>query len=75
MIMSKELMRKALIETINEHSPIKGVDLVLRAYGLTEHDVVECTMRYDPYDPTWSDVLDELVAEGEIVEINYTLPF
>src|ERR1019366_10274149 len=88
MIMSKELeqssrrseaaalMRKALLTSLtNMQGPCKGTDLVCRAVDLLYNDWRRgAAVSIDGSSQDLLDVLDELVAEGEIIEISYVLP-
>jgi len=57
-----EKIKELIINCINEHTGIKGVDLVV--------DVCSNEVNTEEYE----NALNELVMNGEIIEVEYTLP-
>jgi hypothetical protein len=55
-------MREKIIEIVNEFGPIKATEIVVRFMTNNEPD------------QNITDVLDELVKNGDIIEVEYTLP-
>ena len=74
--MNKEQkIREQIIKVVNEAQGIKGVDLSCR---LTEYMNYEFNMSGEipitTYSNLFQGIMEELVAAGEIIEVEYVLP-
>lgn len=63
---SKEDIRKAILDIVRNSNGIKNVDLALK--------VLERSIPYLFESHLYGDCIQELVDEGEIMEIEYVLP-
>jgi hypothetical protein len=64
--MTKEELKQVILEVVNANTGMRGVELALK--------VLDRTMPRYFESPQYQEALDELVAEGSIVELEYTLP-
>ena len=53
-------MKEKVIELVNDFGPIKATELVVRLIDIQGTNI--------------TDILDELVKNGDIIEVEYTLP-
>jgi hypothetical protein len=64
--MTKEKLKQVILESVNGSTGVRGVELALT--------VLNKTMPHYFEPPLYQEALEELVNEGEILELEYTLP-
>ena len=63
-ILKRKDMKEKIIELVNDCGPIKATELIVKLIEI--HDISQNNLILD--------ILNELVKNGDIIEVEYTLP-